>query len=154
MFIEESEEMVAELGRLTTDWLQDPKNNEVLRDIRRHFHTFKGNGRAVGANVLGELGWAAQDMLDRSLDGELTPDEEVQTLVNDVVTALPGLVRSYSDSSGPDVGRIRELTNACFLVAASGSTKKQGSSPEIAAAIGATGGLTDNLVAATTTLTH
>ena len=65
--------MVAELGKLTTDWLQDPKNNEVLRDIRRHFHTFKGNGRAVGANILGELGWAAQDMLDRSLDGDLAP---------------------------------------------------------------------------------
>ena len=67
VFIEESEEMVAELGRLTMDWLQDPNNSDVLRDIRRHFHTFKGNGRAVGANILGELGWAAQDMLDLSL---------------------------------------------------------------------------------------
>jgi hypothetical protein len=153
VFIEESEEMVVELSKLTMDWLQDPANNQVLRDIRRHFHTFKGNGRAVGANVLGELGWAAQDMLDRSLDGELTPNEEVQALVNDVVNALPDLVRSYSDASGPDVGRIRELTNACFLVAASGSAKKQGDSPEITAVIGATGGLADNLVAETT-LTH
>ena len=153
VFIEESEEMAAELGKLTTDWLQDPKNNDVLRDIRRHFHTFKGNGRAVGANILGELGWAAQDMLDRSLDGDLAPGTGVQTLVNEVVSALPDLVRSYSDSTGPDVGRIRELTNACFALAASSDGDEDGKLPEITDVIGLTGGLADKSTV-TETLTH
>lgn len=153
VFIEESEEMVAELGSLTADWLQAPDNNEVLRDIRRHFHTFKGNGRAVGANILGELGWAAQDMLDRSLDGELAPGANVQTLVNEVVNALPDLVRSYSNATGPDVGRIRQLTNACFLLAASADTQQQEAPSEITGVINATGALADNLAAATN-LTH
>lgn len=117
VFLEESEEIVAELGDLTQAWLACPEAGEVLRDIRRHFHTFKGNGRAVGANVLGELGWAAQDMLDRSLDGELETDEKLQRLVNEVVTALPGLVESYANESGPDVDRIRQLTDACFAAA-------------------------------------
>lgn len=121
VFIEESEEIVAELARLTKDWLNEPEVNETLRDIRRHFHTFKGNGRAVGANVLGELGWAAQDMLDRSLDGDLTPGSDVQHLVGQVVEALPGLVQSYSRESGPDVERIRHLTNECFAVANAGA---------------------------------
>jgi hypothetical protein len=152
VFIEESEEMVAELSKLTAEWLQQPENNDVLRDIRRHFHTFKGNGRAVGANVLGELGWAAQDMLDRSLDGDLALDVHLQTLVNDVVSALPDLVRSYSDEQGPDVGRIRDLTNACFL-AASGDVTRQDNQCGITGVIGATGPQTDNLVAAPT-LTH
>ena len=31
VFIEESEEMVAELGELTASWLQDPENQDVLR---------------------------------------------------------------------------------------------------------------------------
>ncbi len=153
VFIEESEEMVAELGKLTTDWLQDPKNTDVLRDIRRHFHTFKGNGRAVGANILGELGWAAQDMLDRSLDGDLAPGAGVQTLVNEVVSALPDLVRSYSQSTGPDVGRIRQLTNACFALAASGDTDEYDKLPVIADVIGSTAGLADKLTV-TKTLTH
>jgi len=91
--------------------------NDVLRDIRRHFHTFKGNGRAVGANVLGELGWAAQDMLDRSLDGELSPGHDVQNLVSEVVEALPALVASYNKEEGPDIGRIRQLTSQCFAMA-------------------------------------
>lgn len=121
VFIEESEEIVAELAKLTAEWLSEPQVNEVLRDIRRHFHTFKGNGRAVGANILGELGWAAQDMLDRSLDGDLDPGEGVQHLVSAVVEALPDLVESYSREEGPDVARIRQLTNQCFAMASSGS---------------------------------
>jgi Hpt domain len=123
VFIEESEEIVAELCKLTEEWLLEPGANEVLRDIRRHFHTFKGNGRAVGANVLGELGWAAQDMLDRSLDGEIEPGDGVQHLVSEVVQALPDLVGSYSKDEGPDVERIRQLTNQCFAMAATGSAE-------------------------------
>jgi chemotaxis protein histidine kinase CheA len=127
VFIEEAEEIVAELTRLTSEWLGDPQSNDLLRDIRRHFHTFKGNGRAVGANVLGELGWAAQDMLDRSLDGDITPNSDVHTLVSEVVAALPALVQSYSREEGADIERIRQLTNRCFAAAniSAGSTGRQ-----------------------------
>ncbi|MEM9255766.1 MAG: Hpt domain-containing protein [Pseudomonadota bacterium] len=123
VFIEESEEIVAELGQLTAEWLKEPEANEVLRDIRRHFHTFKGNGRAVGANILGELGWAAQDMLDRSLDGDLSPGDALQRLVDEVVKALPDLVASYSNDEGPDIDRIRKLTDDCFALAGSTNAK-------------------------------
>lgn len=120
VFLEESEDIVAELTELTSLWLQEPGLNDTLRDIRRHFHTFKGNGRAVGANILGELGWAAQDMLDRALEGDVVPGETVQNLVSEVVGALPDLVGSYSNSSNPDVDRIRQLTHACSKMAATG----------------------------------
>jgi HPt (histidine-containing phosphotransfer) domain-containing protein len=120
VFIEESEEIVAELAELTAAWVDDPQADNLLRDIRRHFHTFKGNGRAVGANVLGELGWAAQDMLDRVLDGELTPHDGVLPLVLEVVDALPELVKSYQCAEGPDLDRIRHLTSECFRRAEGG----------------------------------
>jgi hypothetical protein len=120
VFVEESEDIVAELAQLTSAWLQEPRNNDTLRDIRRHFHTFKGNGRAVGANILGELGWAAQDMLDRALESNVEPGETVQNLVSEVVSALPDLVESYSNSSSPDVDRIRQLTHACSEMATTG----------------------------------
>ena len=77
------------LASLVETWSADPQANQVLRDIRRHFHTFKGNGRAVGANILRELGWAAQDMLDRVLDGDLELDAGVQDLVRDVTRLQP-----------------------------------------------------------------
>ncbi len=119
VFIEESEEIVAELTRLHGVWKQEPSLNQVLRDMRRHFHTFKGNGRAVGANVLGELGWAAQDMLDRVLEGENTVEERLQTLVAEVVDELPELVQSYKQADGLDTDRVRNLTNRCFELAQS-----------------------------------
>lgn len=119
VFIEESEEIVTELSRLLNVWSLNPEPNEHLRDIRRHFHTFKGNGRAVGANVLGELGWAAQDMLDRILDGDLAPTESVQGTIEEVVRALPGLVKTYKTPETVDFGSVRELTNKCFRIASS-----------------------------------
>jgi len=114
VFIEESEEIVAEITRLTPLWLADTDDQSTLRDIRRHFHTFKGNGRAVGANILGELGWAAQDLLDRVLDGDLDSGPELQSLVQNVVQELPQLVSSYKEDNGFDVSRTRELTDNCF----------------------------------------
>jgi chemotaxis protein histidine kinase CheA len=114
VFIEESDEIIQELIRLTEEWAADPQVNEVLRDIRRHFHTFKGNGRAVGANVLGELGWAAQDMLDHVLDGDLEPSEAIRELVAEVVRALPVLISSYQGEEGLDVAQTRDLTDRCF----------------------------------------
>ncbi|MCB1855923.1 MAG: Hpt domain-containing protein, partial [Halieaceae bacterium] len=119
-FIEEAEEIVTELASLVETWSADPQANQVLRDIRRHFHTFKGNGRAVGANILGELGWAAQDMLDRVLDGDLELDAGVQDLVRDVTQALPSLVESYRGAGQLDEVNTRQLTNRCFLMAHSG----------------------------------
>ena len=120
VFLEESEEIVSELTRLGQIWAVNPELNENLRDMRRHFHTFKGNGRAVGANVLGELGWATQDMLDRVLDQELPPNDNVQAALEQVIKALPGLVESYKRPGELDEGNVRELTNRCFRIADSG----------------------------------
>lgn len=117
VFIEEAEEIVAEITRLTPAWMSDSSDTQALRDIRRHFHTFKGNGRAVGANVLGELGWAVQDMLDRVLDGDLQSGVELQVLVDEVVRELPELVMSYKQDTGFNVDRVRELTDRCFRMA-------------------------------------
>ncbi|MEH6585430.1 MAG: Hpt domain-containing protein [Halioglobus sp.] len=117
VFIEESEEIVQEISRLTPLWLADLENKEMLREIRRHFHTFKGNGRAVGANILGELGWSVQDMLDRVLDGDLQVTTNLRGLLNDVVKALPALVMSYKEQSAWDPAHVRELTDRAFRMA-------------------------------------
>jgi hypothetical protein len=117
VFIEESVDISTELNSLVETWFLDPEVGETLKDIRRHFHTFKGNGRAVGANTLGELGWAAQDMLDRVIEGEIKPDDKLQALVGDVVRALPDLVASFGTIEGFNMPVTRELTNRCFLLA-------------------------------------
>ncbi|WP_156507560.1 Hpt domain-containing protein [Halioglobus sp. HI00S01] len=131
VFIEESEEIVAEISTLTPRWLETPDDQDVLRDIRRHFHTFKGNGRAVGANILGELGWAVQDMLDRVLDGDLEVGESLKLLMDEVVNELPVLVASYKDGTSFDVTRTRELTDRCFRMASGAGEDLAGTLPQI-----------------------
>lgn len=131
VFLEESEEIVAELTRLMSAWELDPEVDHNLKDIRRHFHTFKGNGRAVGANVLGELGWSTQDLLDRVLDGEIPPDDKLQHLLKDVVVALPALVASFRDPKGFDVTATRELTNRCFRMAETGADDLASDLPQL-----------------------
>lgn len=128
IFIEESEEILAELNELVPAWLSSPQLDNRLREIRRHFHTLKGNGRVVGANVMGELGWAAQDLLDHVLDGDRKIDQRFCGLLNDIVTALPELIHSYRSAEGADVDAIRRLTNQCFLLSAQRETPAQDSS--------------------------
>jgi len=117
VFIEEAEDISTELASLIETWMLAPESGSTLQDIRRHFHTFKGNGRAVGANTLGELGWAVQDMLDRVVDGELAPDDKLQSLLEEVINALPGLIASFGKIEGFHLEPTRELTNKCFRLA-------------------------------------
>jgi HPt (histidine-containing phosphotransfer) domain-containing protein len=117
VFIEESVDIATELQSLMQSWLESPVVGNTLQDIRRHFHTFKGNGRAVGANTLGELGWAAQDLLDHVIDGDMEPNGKLQSLLGDVIRALPGLIDSFGNIEGFNLSMTRELTNRCFLLA-------------------------------------
>ena len=49
--------MVVSLGSrsLLPAWRRAPQDAELLRPIRRVFHTLKGSGRLVGARTLGEF---------------------------------------------------------------------------------------------------
>ncbi|WP_407411749.1 Hpt domain-containing protein [Acinetobacter sp.] len=72
IFVEEIEEIFEELSQLFQQWQDQP---ELLKDIRRHFHTLKGSGRMVGALQAGELAWTVEDTLNRVLNDSvvLTP---------------------------------------------------------------------------------
>src|SRR5690606_3314063 len=65
VFLEESAEIIERLQALLPEWEGAAARDDHLREIRRHFHTFKGNGNAVGLYTLAELGRDVQDMLDR-----------------------------------------------------------------------------------------
>ncbi|MBT4520606.1 MAG: hypothetical protein HOC23_11420 [Halieaceae bacterium] len=145
VFIEESEELVADLTHLFGIWTLDPEPNHYLRDMRRHFHTFKGNGRAVGANTLGELGWAAQDLLDHILNGDLKPGDEIQALIAEVITTLPALVASCKGSPEFDVSNTRALTERCFRMTRMDSSDLADSLPKSEGAVNPTVGIASQL---------
>ncbi|WP_109439701.1 Hpt domain-containing protein [Acinetobacter haemolyticus] len=81
IFIEELDEIFVELDPLLVQWIEQPNLQNVLTDIRRHFHTLKGSGRMVGAKSSGELGWTVEDTLNRVLAGTIPLTTEIQRYV-------------------------------------------------------------------------
>ena len=114
VFLEESEEIIARLQSELPAWVAAPARDERLLEIRRHFHTFKGNGNAVGLFSLGDLGRDVQDLLDRVLESQQPLDATLPLLLQEVLEALPDLVATCGGAGECDAARVRELRNRCM----------------------------------------
>uniref|UniRef100_UPI0025DEE5EB hybrid sensor histidine kinase/response regulator n=1 Tax=Nevskia sp. TaxID=1929292 RepID=UPI0025DEE5EB len=55
----------------------------------------KGSGRTVGAEAIAAVGAAIETLLNRCLDGAITPSRALITVVDDAIQALPGLIDAY-----------------------------------------------------------
>lgn len=84
IFIEELDEIFVELEPLLVQWAEQPHQQNVLSDIRRHFHTLKGSGRMVGAKSSGELAWTVEDTLNRVIAGTISLNADIQRYVETV----------------------------------------------------------------------
>ncbi|HET8899790.1 MAG TPA: Hpt domain-containing protein [Rhodanobacteraceae bacterium] len=92
VFVEEFQDEIAGLGNAMAEWKADTGNLELLKPIRRSFHTLKGSGRLVGALGVGEFSWKVENMLNRVLDKTIQPSDHVVALVDHAVAALPVLL--------------------------------------------------------------
>lgn len=113
VFLEESAEIIDRLQTLLPAWEASAAKDEQLREIRRHFHTFKGNGNAVGIYSLAELGREVQDMLDRVLESPGPVAAELPVLLREVIAALPGLVASCGGAGDFNMATVRSLRGRC-----------------------------------------
>jgi len=91
VFLEEFTEEIENLGQLLPAWRARLDQPDVLRPIRRVFHTLKGSGRLVGAKELGEFSWAFESMLNRVLDGTRPASLSVFDAVAAATAVLPEL---------------------------------------------------------------
>ena len=91
IFLEEFEEEIGNLDQLLKPWRRTPDDSELLRPIRRVFHTLKGSGRLVGAKTLGEFSWHVENMLNRVLDGSRPASQAVVAFVGQTRDVLPHL---------------------------------------------------------------
>ncbi len=89
VFLEELEEEIQNLSQLLPAWHVEPNSAELLRPIRRVFHTLKGSGRLVGAKALGEFSWSVESLLNRVLDGSRSATPAVEALVGHAFDTLP-----------------------------------------------------------------
>lgn len=103
IFIEEAQEVLAELGEKIPVWEVDTHELVALKDIRRGFHTLKGSGRMVGAHQIGEMCWAVENMLNRVLDGTLAVSDALVGFIKDTHRKLPILVEDFQQQRAPSI---------------------------------------------------
>ncbi|WP_298811606.1 Hpt domain-containing protein [uncultured Psychrobacter sp.] len=99
IFIEEANEVLAEIVPLYESWQENSTDLEGLKDIRRGFHTLKGSGRMVGANYTAELAWSIENMLNRVLDKSVAISVDMRQLITDVLAAYPDMLVAFEQGT-------------------------------------------------------
>ena len=95
IFIEEAGEVLETINEYLPQWASDTENEDALKELRRAYHTLKGSGRMVGANVVGELAWSIENMLNRVLDHSIPASHAAISIVETVTGVVPSLVKSF-----------------------------------------------------------
>ncbi|MEM1230936.1 MAG: Hpt domain-containing protein [Pseudomonadota bacterium] len=121
IFLEEAGEVLDQIDHWLPEWAAAPDNEEALTELRRAFHTLKGSGRMVGANVSGELAWAAENMLNRVLDQTVTPGPQFVELCQQIRAQVPVLLKDFEHQRAPDLGPVGVLIEAADVLASGGA---------------------------------
>ena len=101
IFIEEALEVLEELQTNLPQWKADLDDEDALTVVRRCFHTLKGSGRLVGAQLIGEFSWKFENMLNRVIDKKIEPGDDVLNALDEAVAALPGLIDQLKGNREP-----------------------------------------------------
>ena len=99
IFVEEAGEVQQLLHEQFAVWRKDFDDDRSRADVRRAFHTLKGSGRMIGAEVIGELAWSIENMLNRIIDETITASHDTIQLIDDVIAMLPELVQAFADGN-------------------------------------------------------
>ncbi|MCF8179399.1 MAG: Hpt domain-containing protein, partial [Sulfuritalea sp.] len=66
LFLEESVDLMREVGSALREWRADPGNTDIPRTLQRALHTLKGSARMAGAMGCGELLHSMEDRIDQA----------------------------------------------------------------------------------------
>ncbi|MDZ7748052.1 MAG: Hpt domain-containing protein [Halofilum sp. (in: g-proteobacteria)] len=77
VFIEEALGELDKINEHLPTWKANPEDQDALVVIRRAFHTLKGGGRLVGAELIGEFSWSMENMLNRVIDRSISASQPV-----------------------------------------------------------------------------
>ena len=101
IFLEEAQEEMRSLRENFPRWRSNPTDREALTTVRRSLHTLKGSGRMVGARLIGEFAWSFENMLNRIIDQTIEPTDDMFSLLERGISALPELVEQLEVGTAP-----------------------------------------------------
>ena len=92
IFIEEAEEEAEKINLNRAIWRDDEDNVDALTIMRRSFHTLKGGGRLIGAEIIGEYAWQLENILNKVIDKSLVVTNDLHNLLENAVALINELV--------------------------------------------------------------
>ena len=108
-FLDESEENLDQLDQDFVSLEQDPHDHERLDSIYRAIHTIKGTSGFFGFSKLGAVAHAAENLLSRLRDGEVTLDARLTSALLDSVDAIRDILANIATDADEGDGDYREL---------------------------------------------
>ncbi|AMN45796.1 type IV pili sensor histidine kinase and response regulator [Steroidobacter denitrificans] len=131
LFIEEAKDEIGHLRELFPRWDENPQDLEALINVRRSFHTLKGSGRMVGAQLIGEFAWAIENLLNRVISKTLERTPEMMSLLRESVAAVPELVEQLETARSPqlDIARLIGQANAMAGVRPGAGASRRSAAP-------------------------
>jgi chemosensory pili system protein ChpA (sensor histidine kinase/response regulator) len=112
IFIEEAKEELENIRARLPLWIENNQNSEALIAVRRSFHTLKGSGRMVGAQLLGAYAWSIENLLNRIINQTLAPTPEMLDFIGEAAAAMPSLVEQLEIGIAPRVDVHALMTRA------------------------------------------
>jgi chemosensory pili system protein ChpA (sensor histidine kinase/response regulator) len=101
-FIEEAREEIAAINRHLPAWANNLDDREALITVRRSFHTLKGSGRMVGAQLIGEYAWHIESLLNKVISGTVAAGPELAAFLSTAAGVLPELLEQLETGSPLD----------------------------------------------------
>ena len=108
-FLEESEENLDQLDQDFVSLEQDPHDLERLDSIYRAIHTIKGTSGFFGFSKLGAVAHAAENLLSRLRDGDITLNEGLTSALLASVDAIRDILANIAREDDEGDGDYRSL---------------------------------------------
>ena len=120
IFVDEAREVLDTLEGLMVQWAAESHIEDTLVEMRRAFHTLKGSGKIVQADVISELSWAVENMLNRVIDHTVTANDRFIVVTDAACQLLPALIDGYAGRLPVDVERVEIIVEQADILASGG----------------------------------
>ncbi|SEF85995.1 hybrid sensor histidine kinase/response regulator [Nitrosomonas ureae] len=103
IFLEEADQVLAEMICDLQRCCADPANRDALSSLRREFHTLKGSGRMVKLEEMSDVAWNLEQVLNHWLDEQRPITDQLTDLITRAHQAYAGWCRELREQGAVHV---------------------------------------------------
>jgi len=101
LFIEEAREAIEAINVNFPAWELDEGERDALLTVRRAFHTLKGSGRMVGAELIGDYCWSVEHLLNRVVNATVPRTPELVSYLRRAIPVVAELLEQLEVGTKP-----------------------------------------------------